>query len=70
MSIQSRLARLENSTSINTINIGNELERLKALSLAGKALSSKTINDYKKMITECDNPELVKLYQAAILAES
>ncbi|GFO75878.1 hypothetical protein BPLS_P3337 [Bathymodiolus platifrons methanotrophic gill symbiont] len=70
MSIQSRLARLENSTSINTINIGNELERLKALSLAGKALSSKTINDYKKMIKECDNPELVKLYQAAILAES
>lgn len=70
MSIKARLEKLENSHGINTINVGNELERLKELSLAGKVAPPKTINDYKKMIKECDDPELIKLYQATIYAES
>ena len=70
MSIQSRITRLENKLGTTKINVANELTRLKELALSGNAPPSKTVADYKKMIKECDDPELIKLYQAAIYAES
>ena len=70
MSVKSRLDRLENATGIGKINVANELTMLKDLSLAGKAPPDKTIEDYEKLIKECDNPELIKLYQATIKAIS
>lgn len=70
MSIKNRIAKLESALGVNIINVGNELERLKALALSGKAPPPKTIADYERMISECDNPELIKLYQATIRAES
>ena len=70
MSIKTRLAKLEDALGTGKINVANELTRLKELALSGNAPPDKTIADYKKMIKECDNPELIKLYQAAIYAES
>ena len=68
MNIKSRLDKLEKSVGINRVNVANELERLKALRLAGKSPPRRTAEDYKKLIAECDNPELCELYKAHLRA--
>ncbi len=69
MSIKTRLDKLEKSLGVNEINVAKELTRLKALRKAGKSPPRRTLEDYKKLIAECDNPELCKVYKAVIRAE-
>ena len=69
MSIKTRLDKLEKSLGVNEINVAKELTRLKALRKAGKSPPRRTLEDYKKLIAECDNPKLCKLYKASLKAE-
>ena len=68
MNIKSRLEKLEDAAGINKVNVANELQRLKALRLAGKSPPRRTQEDYKRLIADCEDKALIKLYQAAIYA--
>ena len=68
MNIKSRLEKLEDAAGINKVNVANELQRLKALRLAGKSPPRRTPEDYKRLIADCEDKALIKLYQAAIYA--
>ena len=75
MSLLARIKKIEAARGVGRINVAKEMTRLEELVLSGKAPSgkappAKTAKDYEKLIKECDNPELVELYRAAIRAIS
>ncbi len=52
VSILSRITKLEATAGVVVVNVGNELKRLKALALSGKAPPPKTRAGYGLMIKD------------------
>ena len=62
--IKLRIRELENASGINKFNIAYELDKLKK-----QVLEPQTIDDLEKLITECEDNEILNLYRVALQIE-